>query len=90
MRSNLAEMRSADLAEFSNLFLSLDGGQPVVRTQGQHDHERVKRPHTKSRHGCVGCKKRRVKVRPRKSKLEVDMRLMAFGSATKISLAKTV
>ncbi|KAB5566725.1 hypothetical protein GE09DRAFT_1218982 [Coniochaeta sp. 2T2.1] len=54
-------MRTSDLEKFSNLFLFLDGDQAVVRSYGNPDRERAKRPHTKSRNGCLACKRRRVK-----------------------------
>ncbi|OIW25331.1 hypothetical protein CONLIGDRAFT_648368 [Coniochaeta ligniaria NRRL 30616] len=54
-------MRASDLEKFSNLFLFLDGDQAVVKSYGQQDKERAKRPHTKSRNGCLACKRRRVK-----------------------------
>ncbi len=56
-------MRTSDLEKFSNLFLFLDGDQAVVKSWGQEHKERAKRPHTKSRNGCLACKRRRVKVR---------------------------
>jgi hypothetical protein len=70
-------MRAGDLEKFSNFFLLLDGEQAVARSYGQQDGERAKRPHTKSRNGCLACKKRRVKVRCtwRRACLPSDLRL---------------
>jgi len=47
--------RTSDIEKFSHLFLSLEGDQAVVRSHGQHDTERVKRPHRKSKNGCLSC-----------------------------------
>ncbi|KAB5583205.1 hypothetical protein GE09DRAFT_948325 [Coniochaeta sp. 2T2.1] len=68
-------MKTSDLEKFSNLFLFLDGDQAVVRSYGNPDRERAKRPHTKSRNGCLACKGRRVKVRIRNGKTKCDERL---------------
>lgn len=55
-------MRTADLLKFSNSFLFLDGDQAVIHSAGDEGRQREKRAHTKSRNGCVACKRRRVKV----------------------------
>lgn len=52
-------------ALFANTILvSRDAGQvPTLQTIGVISQPRKKRPHSKSRRGCVACKRRRVKVR---------------------------
>lgn len=55
-------MQAADVLKFSNSFLFLDGDQAVVQSSGDEGNRREKRAHTKSRNGCVACKRRRVKV----------------------------
>lgn len=51
-------------ALFANTILvSRDAGQaPTLQTIGAMGQVRKKRPHNKSRRGCVACKRRRVKV----------------------------
>jgi hypothetical protein len=39
------------------------GQTPILQTVGATDQARKKRPHFKSRRGCVACKRRKVKVR---------------------------
>ncbi|TPX10322.1 uncharacterized protein E0L32_008727 [Thyridium curvatum] len=57
----MAETPRSFLFAHSTLVLR-DGGQPpVLRTTGVEEKKRKKRPHCKSRHGCLPCKSRRVK-----------------------------
>jgi hypothetical protein len=56
------------MSAFANAVLvhvPLETGQgSTLQTIGSFDNPRKKRPHSKSRRGCVACKRRRVKVRP--------------------------
>lgn len=60
----LSPSKFAPATIFSNTFLSSAQDGPVVVVSGHDDnHDRKKKPHRKSRRGCIACKKRKVKVK---------------------------
>lgn len=50
------------MSTFANSVLVQTGQGSTLQTIGAFDNPRKKRPHSKSRRGCVACKRRRVKV----------------------------
>lgn len=56
-------MRGRTSASFANMFLVPDGDKAVLKVDGPNEAwRRSKKPHTKSRFGCIACKRRKVKV----------------------------